>query len=564
MDFVSLPDYDCLEQSSLHKTLGLQCNRYLSYIGPTVEMDSLLLSYYDYDSKHTTSFPGVAYIPATANSTGNFDKEVVRTIRRMDLASACATSTVPGESTAFVLLEDHEPNTSQTTLSRETLAEIKELSDLVGSLGPKLMDLFLRNVLPCFPVMHRTTLLDKFHGSPYELAPSVLASIYAFSLSWWAYDKESSSAVPPSQETLKQLSRRFFDREVGCPTLSTIQTGLLIIQYQVFLDDMPNPSWVTLSKIVGMCYELGLHIDPETWDIPHWEKVLRKRIAWAVFIQDKWSALTFGRPSLIQDNNWTIPALVLETDFSDLLSREGIPSLEHVNHHTGILLYIELIKLTKLVSDILNTLFCATRTVERLNEISNEQAIEQNLFQDLDIVKGFRLRLQEWYRQLPSRLSMNSLRKGELSANGNLHIAFCAAEMTLFRPLLKSLACSKLGQFVEVKKHVYKASLNLLTYAVGVVSSLSPQHLQTFWYCFIKQCLALFATFGFLLFVAADDLSLKRECLNKIEEYRWSLAINSNAAPFVKYGISWIDHYHMKMAQEIKNFEEISEKQNNI
>ena len=41
-------------------------------------------------------------------------------------------------------------------------------------------------------------------------------------------------------------------------------------------------------QLVGISHILGLNIDCSKWEIPEREKKRRRRLWWAVFVQDKW------------------------------------------------------------------------------------------------------------------------------------------------------------------------------------------------------------------------------------------------------------------------------------
>jgi NCS1 family nucleobase:cation symporter-1 len=66
---------------------------------------------------------------------------------------------------------------------------------------------------------------------------------------------------------------------------------------------------------------LGLHQDPDKWNIAPWEKRLRKKLWWAVFYTDCWSAVSHGNPPHISYESFTTPP----PDMDDLRSGEDIP-----------------------------------------------------------------------------------------------------------------------------------------------------------------------------------------------------------------------------------------------
>ena len=75
----------------------------------------------------------------------------------------------------------------------------------------------------------------------------------------------------------------------------------------------PIPAQRQLCTIGEVC---GLHLDASKWAIPQWERSLRKRLSWALYMQDVWTALAHGRPSHISDDDWAVKEL-LQSDFLD-------------------------------------------------------------------------------------------------------------------------------------------------------------------------------------------------------------------------------------------------------
>lgn len=556
---VSLPDYDWLKESSLHKTLGLQCNRYLSHVGPSGELDSLLMGYYEYNERNHTEL-------AIHKSSTDRNLETHSVIRKVREFLPATNSNTRGDIDAFLLLEEVSlpsngsiQDDKQVQLSPETVLEINQIQDLVGNLGPKLMDVFLRHVLPCYPVLYKTTLMDKFNRTIFELCPSILAIIYTFAINWWSYDKElSSKTINLSRDVMQRLAEKYLAREIPKPTLSTVQAGLLILQQHIFYDHHQghDDSWVLLSQTVSCSYEIGLHLDSAPWDIPRWEVSLRKRVAWSLYIQDKWGALTTGRPSLINDDQeWMVPDVNLNSDFVDMFSDEyKCTNTDAVNPFTGAILFVELIKLTKILSKILSSLHSAKKVTHRVDP-NDSAAITQKVFEELEIVKKFHVSLKDWFQSVPSRLRMDSPRskKGELSANCNIHLSFYAVEIALFRPLIKLLAVTNKNDFLDIKRNIFSHAFELFSHASESIRDLTIHHLQTFWYSFATANLATIATFGFLLFITAETNAQKHACLDKIAEYRWSLALFSNAASFFKPAMDRIDSYYMKLSSEIAN-----------
>ncbi|KAH8655308.1 hypothetical protein BX600DRAFT_439820 [Xylariales sp. PMI_506] len=106
--------------------------------------------------------------------------------------------------------------------------------------------------------------------------------------------------------------------ETRMPNTDTIKALLLYMQLPSRYVREPNRPghWALNSMLVGVAQDIGLNIDPSSWDIPLSERKSRKILWWAVYAHDKWMAHWLGRPSHIDRNNWDVSSLALE-DFSD-------------------------------------------------------------------------------------------------------------------------------------------------------------------------------------------------------------------------------------------------------
>jgi hypothetical protein len=72
------------------------------------------------------------------------------------------------------------------------------------------------------------------------------------------------------------------------------------------------------------------------------------------------------------------------------------------------------------------------------------------------------------------------------------------------------------------------------------VSSLRPEHLQSFWYSASKYNFAVIGTFVSLLWATAtdkDEADMYRKCL---DEYRWVLRLSSKSAEFLERAIGML------------------------
>lgn len=111
--------------------------------------------------------------------------------------------------------------------------------------------------------------------------------------------------------------------------------------------------------MVAMAHELGVHVDCSAWAIPQWEKGLRRRLAWALYMQDRWTAFTNGRPMLIHHDDWDVP-FCTASDFPELerdASQTG--GTGNVTYHMGWELFVGHIELSQLLGEIMHTYHAA-------------------------------------------------------------------------------------------------------------------------------------------------------------------------------------------------------------
>jgi hypothetical protein len=207
--------------------------------------------------------------------------------------------------------------------------------------------------------------LEKYARTHREFTPPCLGGVYLLALEWWNYDPVLSSQEKPNVDLLEGLIRKALHDGMNRPKLSTLQGGLLLLQHRPFGDD----AWSLSCQMVAIMQELGVHLDCEGWRIPTWEKGLRRRLAWSVYILDKWlvslpmlgavlmgrrMALMHGRPShIVDDLDWLVEGLTDE-DFPENLDDED-PLEGSAEVEAGRLSFERLISLSQIVNDILRT-----------------------------------------------------------------------------------------------------------------------------------------------------------------------------------------------------------------
>ena len=134
--------------------------------------------------------------------------------------------------------------------------------------------------------------------------------MYSLAANWWEQHDKLANVPKPDFSELDDIAHQSLAIAMQRPKLSTVQAGLLLLQKP------GTNAWGLTTQLVAVGQDLGLHLDCSNWNIPAWERGLRKRIAWALYMQDKWASLIHGRPSHIFAANWAVRAMV-DADHGD-------------------------------------------------------------------------------------------------------------------------------------------------------------------------------------------------------------------------------------------------------
>jgi hypothetical protein len=353
--------------SLLKQTLGLQNHRHCAYIGATNEFEPYLTRLSPFDRKDEYQIPR-------------------GTLRRVD------------DDLTFLMLPD-----AGTQNYEDEATDLDAIERIVGPHGQALINLYFRIVHPSFPILHKKVFLEKYSRTHREFAPPLLAAVYILALNWWTYSTDLSPLPKPDVKGLETLALKTIHDVMHRPKLSTVQAGLLLLQRP------EGDSWALTAQLVAVGQDLGLHLDCSQWKIPPWERGLRKRLAWGLFMQDKWGSLTHGRPSHIMRSNWAVLP-VTEDDFpesaADEDDEEGSTEVEK-----GRVLFSQMIALTEILAEILQLYY----SVSPRQELNDTRSI-------LEQAKPVQLKLRDWFTKLPPGLRVDNTQVRKLSSTGKFSI----------------------------------------------------------------------------------------------------------------------------------------------
>lgn len=403
------------------------------------------------------------------------------------------------------------------------------IEGMVAPYGSTLIEKFFEHVHPTFPVLMEDAFRQSYRTRN-NLPPLLLASVYVLASRFVDVGSGSQMARRLEVARLETTALRLLTESLPYASISTIQAGLLLMQKSSLDTSALNGQLITAG------FELGLHQDCSNWKMEAWEKGLRKRLAWALYMQDKWSSLVHGRPSHIFTSNWTVQDLV-EQDFTDAFRPD--PHQDDTVGH-GPLLFCHMVALTTILADILDR-FYTLKSIEDFKAAGNFRTR-----MILDKAKPVQIRLKEWFSALPTQLKMDATNElfdsttKETARNGALHLAYFATEITLHRCIIRSITPETADSYLS---HICRsAAKTRLISAMDFVNRLRQAHLRSFWPAAARTNFALIGSFGILLRITAPTKEEAEFYRIRLCEYRWTLSVSKKDATFLEFALESLDN----------------------
>ena len=468
--------------ATVDESLSLQRHRHCKYLGQTTALDASLIGLGSFNDKNETVSQQVGTLRQV---TGN------------EYFSTHADADVP--------IPDDEAR---------ALADIEAT---VGPHGPALIDIYFRNVHPSYPVIQKKVFLDRHRHGDKQFNPPLLAAMYLLALNWWERESSLAQHPKPDMARLEYIAITSLTIAMQRPKISAVQAGLLLLQRA------KSSTWTLTVQLVALGQDIGLHLDCSDWSIPLWERRLRKRLAWALYMQDKWSALMHGRPSHIYDADWAVSQPGPE-DFDESVRSLGEDPLEP-EIVKGRALFMQMISLTSIMSEVCSIFYSQTAKAEyaRAGRVATQLVLSR--------AKPVQIKLKEWFTKLPPECKMDFFTPGQLSSTGYLHLGYFATEISIHRRIVQSLDPASADPYMLYICR--SAAKTRLISAMDFVNRLRPEHLDAFWYFASASNFALIGTFGALLMATspAKEEAEFYDC--RLREFKWTLAVSTKKAPWI-------------------------------
>ncbi|PTD13004.1 Transcriptional activator protein DAL81 [Fusarium culmorum] len=507
------------DSGPLDRTMGCSSTRFAELYGLGSDMEPILMRHRPYDPQ-THEF--------------SLDTHAIRRVLERDDGQEYPLT--------FHMARDEKAVDGDPTFS-----QVDAIESCVRPHGPSLVELFWRHVQPCYPILSKDPFTLAYSQSYRRIPAALLGAIYLSAIRWWTYDPELSIRSPPDAALLRRMLRTAIPASYHRPKLSSIQAALLLLQCQP--EDPLNPDhtfqWGLTCQALAIGQCLGLHLDASSWTIPQWERNVRKRLSWALFMQDRWTALAYGRPVHIHDDDWTVGDLT-PADFSDFesevpnapsasgsvsssVSVSGSDDDRRSIAYTGMTQYIKMVRLTQILSVVYSTFYTARTCREQDTMILFEKA--RPLFE----------MLTNWYHSIPPTLQMNVIYQRKLCFHGYLHFSYYGVVMTLLRRLIRSTALPPRCSDDRVLSSIRQIALQTAQSAINFVISLRPDHLEAFWYFTSPYLFSLLGSFTTLLLVTSLSSQERHFWQETLNSYLWNLRMMSKSHQPMQYAVNRLE-----------------------
>ncbi|KAG7925273.1 hypothetical protein KL925_004288 [Ogataea polymorpha] len=397
----------------------------------------------------------------------------------------------------------------------------REIYKIIGRDGPKLMMLFFRHVNPFFPVFSRGRFYYSVHQDTNGFEFSLLSSMFSLALDWWTFDPELCMKDKPDVESLLEFTRSSITREMSQPRYGTLQACLLLSQKRPVNGDCSFVCSI-LSIGVALAQSKGLNVDCQDWDMPAWEKRIRRRLWWTLFVQEKWFSVLLGTPSHINKKDWDV-SMITSNDFVHYPD----PVVGKNTYLYSVRSFCTLVELTLIIDSI-------------QDELLHLRSLRGPPIQVLNKATIFLDQIDSLHKNCPDFLKLENYEEtSQISANGSLNLAFYTAKCIIWRTVLHRFrdcySCEKsevIRKFSVLKdtltnEEVAAETLVLekaVTHAeelVEFLSKLRPVHFESFWYSWSRYCFATISNFFLLLLVSATDDTQGSRIKSACSRLRW-------------------------------------------
>ncbi|KID85814.1 Transcription factor, fungi [Metarhizium guizhouense ARSEF 977] len=394
----------------------------------------------------------------------------------------------------------------------------------IAPYGPTLVRLFFQHVHPTWPVLMKGRFLRQYCRDKNQIPTSLRGAVYALASTFWKHEPSVNGPCPFQQHELETLCLDSLRRELIAPNLANLQ-GCLLLQHITppSIDTIESSARLMLAtQATTAAYRMGLHRDPDGWNIASWEKIARKKLWWATYVADALAAQAFGTPYHIQADVYSTSSIEID----DVLFDEDVPS--HLQHLAS--------------EDTTSKLEPAARFVATVNLARiSRQILHLSLKRDIPmplavedmqrLLDGIKHELEYWHKILPGCLSSCAVSEDEIYRNNApLHLAFHATQTMFLRVLMAPATTAAKANPHSPLRRWFKKALQSAESFVRFISKIGAEELDRFWGCYARSQLNICGNFLIYLFLLASEPEDVAAAYQLLEKFHVSLQKLNNMA----------------------------------
>ncbi|VEU24177.1 DEKNAAC105457 [Brettanomyces naardenensis] len=429
-----------------------------------------------------------------------------------------------------------KPNASALILVRrdlipdhEEIMTKEKLRSLIGDYGPRLLLIFFQRISPFLPLFSRGLFYFGRNQNMLDFRNSLVSTLLTTAMDWWKDDPVLQRYLPPSDVTLFNIASSTMMKEQVNPNYSTLQACVLLSQKRPFDHCMPDTPfrWSLLGMAGSMAMSMGYNEDCSEWDIPHWNKRLRRRIWWTFVVQDTWFAASYGRPLHISRRFWYV-SYPSQKDFEAYSMDDD----EAENFRLSVVCFCYMTRLTEAVA----------QACEELTSTNTERRSFETTFEVGQVLLHRIVNLEE---ACPDCLQISFQKDCQTAwANGSVQVAIQSAKLFIYKHLIhRWMLCKESEESVENQEIVYRESLECLRRCLELVKELKPLHFKFFWYSWSRLNFALIANFALLLYSISKGENRAKVEKMILNYHRW-LRISAPLFKDLSLALSILDNVY--------------------
>lgn len=213
-----------------------------------------------------------------------------------------------------------QDSTLQTQYTVPNALRIQHIPEdaLSHQLASSLIDAYFANYHTSYPFLHEATFRAQYNAlikRPEKRAWHMLLNA-VLALGAWTIGDGSNDLDDMLYRRARSYSQQESMFESG--SLSLVQALLLLSNYAQ-KSNKPNTGWNYLGLAVRMAISLGFHRELPEWNISLFQREVRRRVWWGLFIFDSGASTTFGRAILLPKQEMVDVKPVLNIADEDLV-----------------------------------------------------------------------------------------------------------------------------------------------------------------------------------------------------------------------------------------------------